>query len=89
MVRSRQNSLYKTENRGVSAARNTGIHHSKGRWCAFLDSDDEWLKGQLSRQVRFVQANPDLSIVHGEEIWVRRGRRVNQKKSTKNRGLDF
>ena len=33
-------SLIRTENRGVSAARNTGIQHSKGDYLCFIDSDD-------------------------------------------------
>ena len=32
--------VFHTENRGLSAARNYGIEHSKGEWLMFVDSDD-------------------------------------------------
>ncbi len=48
------------ENTGVSAARNRGIKAAKGDWVAFLDSDDEWLPGKLTVQIRAVERHPQL-----------------------------
>lgn len=71
---------HKIEHQGVSRARNMGVALSKGDWIAFLDSDDEWLFQKLSQQMALAQSNPHYPLIHGEEIWIRKGVRVNQMK---------
>jgi glycosyltransferase involved in cell wall biosynthesis len=68
------------ENRGVSASRNRGIHESRGELVAFLDSDDSWHKDKLKHQVNYFSAHPEAVACYTDEIWIRRGRRVNPKK---------
>ena len=67
-------------NRGVSAARNTGIEASTAPLIAFLDSDDYWLPEKLSVQTAFFEQNPHAMICQTEETWIRNGKRANPKK---------
>lgn len=45
------------ENFGAAVARNKAIEAAKGRYIAFLDSDDIWLPDKLSRQLDFMRSN--------------------------------
>lgn len=52
-------------NQGLSAARNTGIAHSTGRYLVFLDADDWLLPGALQTNARYLQQRPELAFVSG------------------------
>lgn len=43
------------KNSGAAVARNVGINYAKGRFIAFLDSDDLWLKDKLKLQLKFMK----------------------------------
>ena len=75
--------ILQPDNRGVSAARNTGIKASRSPLIAFLDSDDYWLPEKLNLQVGFMRKNPRIQICQTDEIWVRNGVRVNPGKKHK------
>lgn len=62
------------ENRGAAAARNSGVSVARGRYVAFLDSDDEWLPGKLAAQLDALEGRPDAPqalctafLLHREE----------------------
>jgi glycosyltransferase involved in cell wall biosynthesis len=64
------------ENKGPSAARNTGIQSAKGDYIAFQDSDDEWMPRKLEKQMRtFETAQPEVGIVYTDFIFITTNKR--------------
>ena len=56
-------------NRGVGAARNSGIQTSTGEYLVFLDADDRLLPNCLQANLKAFQEHPDAGFVCGDYRW--------------------
>lgn len=58
------------ENRGLSAARNTGIYHAEGKYCIFVDGDDMLCEDALDSLRKCIEnrQNPEIIIHRRKQI---------------------
>ena len=54
--------LYQEKNGGAGEARNAGWDIAKGKYIAFLDSDDIWHPRKIEIQYAFMEAHPELGL---------------------------
>ena len=49
--------LKNEKNSGAAVSRNRALREAKGKWIAFLDSDDLWMPDKLKKQISFMEKN--------------------------------
>lgn len=49
--------LKNEKNSGAAFSRNIALRKAKGKWIAFLDSDDLWMPEKLEKQLSFMKSN--------------------------------
>lgn len=67
-------------NKGLSAARNTGIKNSKGEFLIFLDADDWLLPGAIQTNLDCIRQDKRLAFVSGahQKVFIETGKTVDE-----------
>ncbi len=56
----RKKIIFNKKNLGVSKSRNIALKNCKGKYIAFIDADDTWLKNKLKYQILYMKKNLSL-----------------------------
>jgi len=70
----KKNIIYKKiRNKGIiSKSRNKGIEISKGKWIAFLDSDDTWHEDKLEKIYKIIKRK-NIDVICNDEWAIKKG----------------
>lgn len=74
---------YQEKNQGVAVARNIGLNLAKGRYIAFLDSDDLWKEDKLEKQLELMEERTAGFVFSAIEMMDENGEQKKKKRRIK------
>lgn len=77
------------QNYGCAAARNLAIEKSRGRYIAFIDSDDMWAENKLAVQINSLEAGAFALVYTSYEIVDSQGARLKKRRLPSRTTLDM
>ncbi len=82
---------YKTEKTiPLGVARNFGLKYCKGKYIAFLDTDDIWLPDKLQLQVKLMESNDKYALCYGSSITIdEHGNKIRDRRVKNTSGFIF
>ncbi len=58
--------VYYQPNMKLALSRNRGIELAESKYLTFIDSDDEYALNHIEQRIKFIEANPDIDLIHGD-----------------------
>ena len=68
--------IFLEENVGAAKARNIALYNAKGKYIAFLDSDDTWMSDKLEKQIAFMHSTDAAFSFTAYQIIDESGKRI-------------
>jgi len=71
-----QSELISHSRRGIAQTLNEGLRQSRGKYFAYLGSDDVWLPGFLASRVRVLKSRPSAVLAYGHSFVINEGDQI-------------